>query len=479
MIYSLTETDPCCVKSMPTRSKQDGRKGKSTTKGRLLIVDDESRHADSLATMVKSWGYDVVTAPDGAKAAGLLVTHAIDVVLLDLHMPVADGFQVMDFIRKRGLATRIITISGDPSMDDAIKSLKKGADNFIRKPITPADLLQAIDESQRKRVKDERLNKVKRKAEIQTSLHRMMFDVAPNMQFLLDTKGQFRMVNSVFTKVTGYAKEEILGQHWSTLVEGDEVQRMHHVFEERRSAPDRFPEVELRLRCSDAPEGQQGSKSKNILVAMQSKRLYSRRGDKKVFFGTYGVARDITQYNKLEELNKYQEFHDALTGLPNRVLFDDYLNFALTQAKQESGILCLLNIVLVDLKQVNESYGHGVGDQCLKTLASRLRQQVRKGDILARVDGSEFALLLPYVKSDKSVVHISEKIRAGLNKPILVNGQTISLHLSIGASVYPNDADNSDDLLRHAQTNHGFNPQTKQRHLLQTSNWIKLIKSQS
>ncbi|MEL0586445.1 MAG: diguanylate cyclase [Candidatus Thiodiazotropha sp. (ex. Lucinoma kazani)] len=459
-------------------TEQDTHKGKSTAKGRLLIVDDESRHAESLAMMVASWGYDVKTAEDGAKAAGMLISDNFDVVLLDLHMPVADGYKVMDFIRKRGLLTRIITISGDPSMDDAIKSLKKGADNFIRKPVTPVDLLKAIDESLRKKVKEEQLKGVKRKIEIRSGLHRMMFDIAPNMQFLLDTKGNFRMVNTVFTKVTGFTKQEIFGKHWSSLVEGDEVERMQHVFEERRSAPDRFPEVELRLRCSESSESNHSVKSRNILVAMQSRRLYSHQDDKKVFFGTYCVVRDITQYNKLEELNKYQEFHDALTGLPNRVLFEDYLSFALTQAKQDNTPLCLLNVVLVDLKQINERYGHAVGDQCLQTISARLKRQVRKGDILSRIDGSEFVLLLPHIENEKSVIHISEKIRIGLSNPIEVNGRSISLDLTIGTSVFPTDAENSEELLRHAQTSHGFHPLSKQRHLLQTSNWIKLIKSQ-
>jgi diguanylate cyclase (GGDEF)-like protein/PAS domain S-box-containing protein len=394
-------------------------------------------------------------------------------------MPIADGFRVMEFVRKRNLPTRIITISGDPSLDDAINSLKKGADHFIRKPVTPVDLLQAIDESLRKQVKDEKLNRMKKKAEIKTTLHRMMFDVAPNIQFLLDTKGKFRMVNSVFTKATGYPKEQILGRHWSSLVESDQVDRIHHVFEERRSNPDRFPEVEIRLRCYDQADTQAVPKSKSILVALQSKRLYSRSGDKKVFFGTYGVARDITQNNRLEELNKYQEFHDNLTGLPNRVLFDDYLSFALAQAKQEADMLCLLNIVVMDLKQVNEAYGHSVGDDYLQNLASRLKKLVRKGDILARVDGSEFAVLLSHIKQEKSAIHISEKIRAGLSNSLVVDSQTFSPQLSIGSSVYPKDAQSSEELLRFAQANHGINLQAKQRHLMQNSNWIKLIKNQS
>ncbi len=450
---------------------------KKAVKGRLLVVDDELRHAQSLAMMVANWGYDVHTAEDGAKAAGLLISKHFDVVLLDLHMPVADGYKVMDFIHKRGLKTRIITVSGDPSMDDAIKSIKKGADNFIRKPVTPVELLKAIDESLRKKVKEEQLQGVRRKIEIKNRLHRMMFDIAPHLQFLLDTKGNFCMVNSVFVKVTGYSKQEILGKHWSVLVEADQIERMHHVFEERRSAPDRFPEVELRVRCKESGAEVRGRKPRTVMLALQSRRLYTTKGKRQVFFGTYGVARDITQNNKIEELNKYREFQDALTGLPNRVLFEDYLSFALTQARQEKTRLCLLNVVLVDLKQINERYGHTVGDECLKTISSRLKHHVRKGDIVSRIDGSEFALLLPHIQDERSVIHISEKLRIGLIHPIEVNGLSITLDLSIGSAVFPGDGERSEELLRHVQTSHTFGPLSLQRYPMQASNWIKLIKT--
>ncbi len=453
----------------------------ASSKGHILIVDDEARHADSLAMMVDSWGYDVETAADGAKAAGILITRPIDLVLLDLHMPVADGHKVMEFIRKRGLKTRVIAISGDPSMDDAIKSLKKGADNFIRKPVAPVALLKAIDESLKKHAREIKVEGLKRKAEIKSNLHRLMFDIAPNLLFVLDAKGCFRMVNNVFCKVTGYPKQELLGMHWKALVEGDEVERMQHVFEERRTTPDQFPEVELRLKCKDNNGQGPEQKPRTVLVALQSRRLYSLQDDKKIFFGTYGVARDITHYNKLEELNKYREFHDDLTGLPNRVLFDDYLSFALTQAKHSKTGICLLNIVLDDLKQVNERYGHAVGDICLKTLASRLKRQIRRGDTLARIDGSEFLLLLPNIREESTLVPLAEKIRVGLTMPVVVDGKSISLQVSVGTALFPRDGEDPDALMHHAKHDYSALAQGRKRQQppVASSNWIKLIKSQS
>ena len=453
---------------------------RTLTKGRILIVDDEARHADSLAMMVDSWGYEVETASDGSKAAGMLVTKSIDLVLLDLHMPVADGHKLLDFIRKRDLKTRVIAISGDPSMDDAIKALKKGADNFIRKPVAPVALLKAIDESLKKHARDIKIEGLKRKADIKHNLHRLMFDIAPNMLFVLDVKGCFRMVNNVFCKVTGYSKEELLGMHWKALVEDDEVDRMLHVFEERRTTPDQFPEVELRLKCKEPSEQTPDLKPRTVLVALQSRRLYSLQKEKKIFFGTYGVARDITHYNKLEELNKYREFHDELTGLPNRVLFDDYFSFALTQAKHSNTGLCLMNIVIDDLKQVNERYGHAVGDVCLKTLATRLKRQIRRGDTLARIDGSEFLLLLPNVREEEMLVPLAEKIRVGLTEAVVVDGKSISLQISVGTGLFPRDGGDTESILRQARSDYAAVAQGRKRQQppITGSNWIKLIKTQ-
>lgn len=425
-----------------------------TKKNRILIVDDEARFVDSLEILLENWGYDVLTAPNGAKAAGLLVTKDIDVVLLDLHMPVADGHKVMSYIKDRRLTTRVIAISGDPTLDDAITSLNQGADKFLRKPVSAEELKEAIVSSLNELDKEKQGAKQEKITSTTPHLHRLMFNISPSLMFLLDTKGCFRMANKVFLKALGYAEREIIGKHWSTLVEDEMIAKIHHVFEERRNNSGHTPDVEIRLKCKDQTSDANNTKSRYILISLQSIRIYSQRDDKKIFLGTYGVARDITHKNKLEELKKYQEFYDTLTGLPNRILFDDYLTFAISHAVHEHTSLGIVLITLDDLKLINERYGHSVGDNCLENIVSRLKDQVRRADTLSRIDGSEFALLLPNIHQESSLLHLIKEIRKNLTTSIEAEGKSITLSISIGKSLYPQDGKSADELIRHAQSNH-------------------------
>ena len=447
---------------MSTIKKTD-TDAKNWKKPRILIVDGEDQDAESLSQLLTDWGYEVFSARDGAKAVGLLVTQDIDVALMDLQMPAADGNKVMKYIRKRGLSTQVIGMSEDPPRDDAITSLNHKTNHFLRKPVSAVDLEMAIDTSLKKRARKKAQAESTGKSSTTLYLHRLMFDISPTLMFLLDAKGYFRMANKVFLKALGYTHRELIGKHWSVLVDDGMNSKMYHVLEERRSHSGQTPDVEIRLKCKPASGEPNNTKPRTILIALQSKQLYSRRGDKRIFLATYGVARDITQQNKLEELQKYKEFHDSLTGLPNRELFEDYLTFALSMAAHDHALLSTVLITLDDLKQINKQYGYSVGDICLQTVVSRLKAQVRKGDTLSRVDGSEFALLLPNIQEESSILHLINKIRKSLSHPIDAHGKDITLSIRIGLSFFPRDGDSSEQLISHAQNSHEFTTNSENR----------------
>lgn len=146
----------------------------------------------------------------------------------------------------------------------------------------------------------------------------------------------------------------------------------------------------------------------------------------------------------------YFAFHDALTGLPNRMLLRDRLNQALIQAERQRKQVGLLLIDLDDFKSVNDRFGHAAGDQILWQVAQRLISGLRSEDTACRYGGDEFVVLLPESDVAGNVQEVAQKLRARLNRPYTVDDHSISMTASIGVAVYPGDARCEKDLIRRA-----------------------------
>lgn len=148
----------------------------------------------------------------------------------------------------------------------------------------------------------------------------------------------------------------------------------------------------------------------------------------------------------LQELNASRDAiaelaqHDALTGLPNRALFEDRLSQALAQASRERGALAVMFVDLDDFKPVNDTYGHQVGDELLRWVAQRLQESVRKMDTVGRIGGDEFVVLLPTVQSARDAAAVAEKMCHAVQQGVLVQGHQIIVSASVGVSLYPDQA---------------------------------------
>jgi diguanylate cyclase (GGDEF)-like protein len=168
------------------------------------------------------------------------------------------------------------------------------------------------------------------------------------------------------------------------------------------------------------------------------------------FMGTSGFARDITERKRAEEMISYQAFHDLLTGLPNRTLFMDRLELALTQAKRRNQRVGVMFIDIDRFKLINDTYGHPEGDKLLKDFAQRTRNCLRSGDTLARQGGDEFTVLLPDIHNGEDVSNIARKILSELRLPFSVAEQDFIATISIGIAIYPEDGETPEDLIRNA-----------------------------
>ena len=161
-------------------------------------------------------------------------------------------------------------------------------------------------------------------------------------------------------------------------------------------------------------------------------------------------SRDVTERVRAEEALAHQALHDSLTGLPNRALLQDRVEQALLAARRHGTSLALLFADLDRFKEVNDTFGHPMGDDLLREVAVRLRMAVRAADTVARLGGDEFAILLPQITDVREAMDVCERIRASLATPVVIGSDTLFVEASVGIALSPDHGNDVDTLMRHA-----------------------------
>ena len=177
-----------------------------------------------------------------------------------------------------------------------------------------------------------------------------------------------------------------------------------------------------------------------------------------------GAIRDITERKRMEEELKqknaelllsedrlrYQAYHDALTGLPNRQLFHESLSKSIDQAASKDKLVALLFLDLDGFKLINDSLGHNIGDLLLKGVAERLKGCLRGSDTISRLGGDEFTVILPGIPGKPDAARVAEKILDAITQVFLLEGNSIAVTTSIGISLYPLDGQDKETLIKNA-----------------------------
>ncbi len=171
-----------------------------------------------------------------------------------------------------------------------------------------------------------------------------------------------------------------------------------------------------------------------------------------VVIGGVLVFHDVSYKRNIMKEMAHQAQHDALTGLPNRLLFNEYLIQAIAEAKDKQGKLAVIFLDLDRFKLINDTMGHNLGDQLLNNVAKRIRETLRQGDTIARLGGDEFLVLLPEIKDEQEAVSISERILEVFTQPIILDGDEVYMSTSIGISLYPSDGSDMETLVKQADT---------------------------
>ena len=419
---------------------------------RLLLVDDEPRLLASLYALLEDSGHELRTATCGSEAVALLEQMPFDLALLDLRLPDFGGHQIMDVINRKKLDTDVIVLSGETGIDGAIGALKRGAYDYLRKPYSREELLSTVENALRKRRLESDNKRIAQQLERSEKLYRYLVDSSPDIIYTLNEEGRFSFVNDRAQQLLGFSRSELIGNHYSELVHDEDLERAYYVFNERRVGERASRNIELRLKSAGARD--KGPTFENTLVTLSfnSMGMYGDGKQKEgaEFFGTYGVARDITERKRAEAMISYHAYHDILTDLPNRMLFKDRLGLAIMQAKRKETELAVMFIDLDRFKLVNDTLGHIRGDELLQQVATRLKATLRQGDTLARLGGDEFTIFLPELLNRDDAHVVANKALECLQKPFRLADSDVHISASIGIAVYPEDGETIDELLCHA-----------------------------
>ena len=186
-----------------------------------------------------------------------------------------------------------------------------------------------------------------------------------------------------------------------------------------------------------------------LMLKAQPGTQYSDRDRELLGFVSAQVATAIERSHMKAELLRAAR-HDELTGLPNRRLFHDRINTALARSRRKHGRVALLYLDIDNFKDVNDSFGHDAGDLLLREIARRLERCVRKADTVARLGGDEFVVILEEVRGPDDATSVADKIHHSLRQPFNIAGQRLHARASIGIALHPDDGDDADSLVRHA-----------------------------
>ncbi len=265
---------------------------------------------------------------------------------------------------------------------------------------------------------------------------RLLTDNVPAMILYVDRNMHCDFANKRYADFFGLTVADIVGKHLRDIVGSTAYQDVERHF--KRAFEGEAVAYQRTVRLL-------GGEQRCIEV-----KLVPRMAEKGPIPGCYSLAIDVTEQEQAAIRIHHLAHHDALTGVPNRLLFNDRLGQAISLAKRDSRQFALLYLDLDKFKPVNDRLGHDAGDELLKAAAERIRQQVRESDTVARVGGDEFTVILRDVASREAVASVSQKVVAALAAPFPVGSgkRSVEIGTSIGIAIYPGDSQEHEALIK-------------------------------
>ncbi len=398
----------------------------------LLIVDDDEMNRYTLARRLTRDGYsNLAMAGNGVEALAAMRSDRFDLVLLDIMMPVMDGFGVLEAMRADATLKSIpvIVISAYDDLAKVIRAIELGAADYMPKPFDPVLLRARVRASLERRLLQ---------ADLEEALAetRAMLEISPvATYFVKDAKVAW--INVMGPQLLGYKAAELVGQSTAQLhLNLDDYANLVKKSEAILKTGAVF-RGDVHMRRKD---------SRVILMRVAAKAIAPWDLPK----GVVWILEDVTEQRADAARIAFMAHHDQLTGLPNRLLLSDRVRVALANAARAKLLCAVMFLDLDKFKTINDTLGHSIGDELLIEVARRLKANVRDSDTVARLGGDEFVVVLPAIKQVEDVEMVAQKIRAALASGYCLNGIAVETTPSIGIAVYPVNGDTADPLFQRA-----------------------------
>ncbi|WP_216908315.1 EAL domain-containing protein [Synechococcus sp. CCY 0621] len=470
----------------------------------ILIVEDVAEDVELIVLTLEadhiSFRYD--NAVSSTEAEHYLSIDRYDVVLSDYSLAQFNGAQAFDILKESGQEIPFILVTGSLGEEAAVEFIKAGMTDYVLKDRLfrlPMVVARALEEFELRRQQQQAISQIHRQARreamvnkivqamretliienvLQTTVDQLhdILEVSRCCIFQPDCEEDSKVIIAYLNRSTeqhsdilglssdlfNYYQESLIKSHSVFMHEMGELPEALHqqaIADGVRSTmlmPLIYQNTYLGGICLQQCDQSRvwtedevaivKTISDQCAIAIHQARLYEQ------------AQREIAERERIEARLRHDAFHDALTGLPNRILFIDRLEHALQLAKRRydksswanSHRFAVLFLDLDRFKVVNDSLGHGTGDQLLQKVAEHLQVSVRRGDTIARLGGDEFVILLEDLKSPSEAIDVTLRIHQQLKQPIVLGGQEIFITTSIGITLDSERYTSSDQMLRDA-----------------------------
>jgi diguanylate cyclase (GGDEF)-like protein/PAS domain S-box-containing protein len=275
------------------------------------------------------------------------------------------------------------------------------------------------------------------KAQNEQRLAAQVFDNSREAIVITDADNRIITVNQAFTKITGYPPAEVQGQNPRILASGEH-------------GSDFYAAMWQSITANGHWQGEIWNRRKSGEIYPEWLSISSVRDIRGNLTHYIAIFADISELKAADERIRFLAQHDALTGLPNRILLQDRLLQAMAIAQRDSEKIAILFIDLDHFKTINDSLGHHVGDRLLQEVAARLSGCVRAIDTVSRQGGDEFVIVLAQIRNPADAAHVAQKILTSVALPYDIDGLELHITPSIGIAVYPDDGRDSESLIKNA-----------------------------